>query len=103
MSKEFLVGINDEYLLDKNKLSKEELEFLKDPSNKNRSLEEFEDCENDFVYPVSYCPICSMKEFVNNDMLRYLIENHNTTLGKVKQDIKNRFSSYKDFRKFIKR
>ena len=53
-------------------------------------------------YPTSYCPICQFTEINTQDVLNFFLRCHNTTLDEINKDIRNRFSSYEDFQKFIK-
>ena len=53
-------------------------------------------------YPASYCPICQFTEINKQDALDFFLRYHNTTLDEINKDIKNRFSSYEDFQKYVK-
>lgn len=56
---------------------------------------------DDYEYPSIFCPFCNMEEFYHNDIIRYLLNGTGKTLPMIKKEIKNKFSSYEDFRKEI--
>jgi len=61
-----------------------------------------ENC-NDYGYtPAKYCPICSMNDFNDNDILLYLIKEFGYNRSEIKEEIRERFENYTEFTKFLK-
>jgi len=64
--------------------------------------EAFSDWILDCGLPEEFCPICSMKEVDNDDVVKYLYKKFNTTKKETIKEIKNKFKSYSEFQKFLK-
>lgn len=51
--------------------------------------------------PIEYCPICSFQICKDNDIVKYLMKINNITKNEILEEIKNKFGTYKEFKKFI--
>jgi len=49
--------------------------------------------------PASFCPICQMKEILAPDLAIYLRTEHPDLYTKIKEEIRDKFKTYKQFKK----
>jgi hypothetical protein len=82
-----------EHILDEDKYQK----YIENEDN-----EDDEDYEYG-ILPEEFCPLCQFKEIDINDVYEFLLKENNTTVKEVKENIKSKFSSYKDFQKYLER
>lgn len=52
--------------------------------------------------PEEICPICSMQNYSDSDILKYLLKEKGMNEESVFAEIKERFSSYEEFKKYLK-
>lgn len=66
---------------------------------------ELEDLAMDYDFrdetPIEYCPICSFQICKDNDIVKYLMKINNITKNEILEEIKNKFGTYEEFKKFI--
>jgi hypothetical protein len=60
-----------------------------------------EDVRSGYSLPVEMCPICSFDMVVSDDALKYLEIKNGITVESIKKEIKENFSSYKEFQKYL--
>lgn len=83
------------------------------PDESIYSVEDWiEDIKSEFRYelPSKFCPVCSLKEFISEDLVLYLIAkkaeiyglDKNTAKQQLYDDIRREFGSYEKFKEFIK-
>ena len=60
-------------------------------------------CLNSTIQSVNieYCPICSFQICKDNDIVKYLMKINNITKNEILEEIKNKFGTYEEFKKFI--
>ena len=67
---------------------------------------DYEELLDDYDYrydiPSEYCPICQFKRVTNEDMLEYIFRQYNFNRNDLVEEIKQQFSSYKEFNAFKK-
>ena len=52
--------------------------------------------------PSIYCPICNFNYITNDDAIKYILKLHGQkNIDSVKEEIKQKFSSFTDFEKFL--
>ena len=51
--------------------------------------------------PIIFCPLCNFQNISSDDALSYIYKKYNITIEEVKKQIKEQFSSYKDFVKYL--
>ncbi len=51
--------------------------------------------------PSCICPICTFKEFDNNDIIKYLYRKIGTTKEEIKKEIAETFKNYDEFNNFL--
>lgn len=66
-------------------------------------IEEIPEDIDDYDVPEKYCPVCSFSEITDGDISLYLKQKYRITDEEIKKELKERFSSYKDFINNIKR
>lgn len=70
-------------------------------SNSDEMYED-EEYESQEHIPAKYCPICQMKEFKEDDLLKYALKALGTNKTGLKESIRTRFNSYTEFKEYIK-
>lgn len=67
-------------------------------------FEEFMDEYMEFRYhlPAELCPICSFDSLIDEDIAKYSLKKLEQTRDKLKEEIKNKFNSYDEFRIYLK-
>lgn len=48
------------------------------------------------------CPICNLDAIKDDDAIKYLLKKYNITIKELRDEIKNQFNSYNEFKNFIK-
>ena len=105
---EYAVGRHYEIKDDKDRkiLIDKEIKKFWEKTSKEEMLELFEDEEYDddiksgYSVPKEICPICSMTEFSDSDLLEYLIKKMNHPKEDILKEIREKFSTYDEFKKF---
>lgn len=64
--------------------------------------DELTDCGN-YGIPETMCPICQFKEYTYEDMFNYLLKKFNLSAKTVLEEVKDKFRTYENFLKFIKK
>ena len=54
-----------------------------------------------YEIPSQFCPVCSFGVISNREAIDYIFKRDNLTMKKLCEEIKSRFSSYDEFRKFL--
>jgi len=83
------------------KVSDEELEEIKDDDEKIDKL--LEDYMRDYrrELPSRFCPICTFQAARDEDLIRYVYKKYNISEDNILEEIRSKFSSYDEFRKFL--
>ena len=55
-----------------------------------------------YSVPEMVCPICQMKHTTNNDLISYLLKELNKKRKEVEEDIRVKYSNFKEFKKDLK-
>jgi hypothetical protein len=81
-------------------LSKEDKEKF---DKMREEVEEGDEDEEFDVYSVDpkLCPVCKLEELPDDLMLQFVLKSHNSSKGEVLEEIRNQFSSYKEFSDFV--
>lgn len=75
-------------------------EYLVEPLPENcDEIDEYE--ENPYNIPKKHCPICTMKNFVPEELLAYVIKISGRNVEEIKTEIRNNMKTYDDFKGFI--
>lgn len=90
---------DDDYYVKKCNEIKEMLEEMNEYSEEE--CKEIYLNEYDSVVPHECCPICSFKKLTDSDMAKYLLTKYKLTDKDVVKEVKNNFSDYNDFNKYI--
>lgn len=64
--------------------------------------EEMKEEERDRYVPSIECPICQMQEIIDEDLLKYMVKEFGSVKKTIVDKIKNDFSDYTSFTKYIK-
>lgn len=75
-----------------------DLDYKEVKNNLSSFIYEEDDYNLEICIPEELCPICQMESFKESDLMKY-IEKLNPNFLK---EIKEKFSSYKEFKEFIK-
>ncbi len=59
-----------------------------------------EDDDGYYDVPEANCPICSLNEFKNDELLTFVLKKFNLTRSELEADIKNSFKNYDEFKNF---
>jgi hypothetical protein len=60
-----------------------------------------EECNEKYDISAKFCPLCSMQAVGDDDAIQYLLTINNTTLLKIKDEIKERFNNYTQLKEFL--
>lgn len=58
--------------------------------------------EYDYSTPQELCPICQFTDVVSSDATAYLLKKHGMNRERLKEEIKNRFNSYPEFKEWLR-
>ena len=82
------------HILCETHLDKDLLDKVLESANEDEDVYE-EDLRYEF--PEKYCPFCTFKEISDKDIVKYLKKYKNLDIEELKNEIKNKFTSYSDF------
>lgn len=97
----------EEYSAYSNDYYKEFIPKFEDYLNRiDDELDEIEDDIRDYLdwystVPEESCPICSFSHILPSEMMQYLLNQQGITINDLKSEIKNKYSSYKSFKKHV--
>lgn len=63
--------------------------------------EQLENTDWRYDYPKKYCPICSLKEINDSELLEYLKYGIGMDIENILEDMRDKFKDYDEFRTFI--
>jgi len=90
-------------LLEKNSKDNDLLEEVKNSNMCNYDYDDILDkYDSRYECPKENCPICSMVNILDKDMLNYLLKKYNISAVEVKDNIKKEFNSFEEFKNYIK-
>lgn len=61
----------------------------------------YHECKMNNGVPEEECPICSLNVILDEDMSNYLMKKHHHKYKELADEIKNKFNSYKEFKKYL--
>jgi len=77
------------------------LKFIEEHDDEYFETEFEEEMMSGYGIPKEACPICTMKEIGDSDVLSYILLKSTGNKESFKNEIRERFSSYREFRKHL--
>jgi hypothetical protein len=96
---------DNDYLIRYEKESDEDATSLRETDNFENWLEENDGLFDDFRYssPQELCPICQLESIPDKDIMYYLAKVFSVNIDSLKKELRDKFGSYSEFKKFLEK